>query len=250
MAHETMVARLTARVRLGFDWMRRRKLATFGLLVALILLAEYVTFPSLSEVASLKSANPRTTALMEQRADEASSRRDAPPVRQQWVRLSRVSDDLQHAIIVAEDGMFYEHGGVDWYEVKESLKKDLQKRRFARGASTITQQLAKNLYLSTSKDPVRKLKEFILSGWLEDELTKNRILEIYVNVIEWGDGVYGAEAAALKYFGKHASDLTRDESARLAAVIPSPRRYSPASPSPYVARRARTILARMSARGW
>jgi monofunctional biosynthetic peptidoglycan transglycosylase len=190
------------------------------------------------------------TALMVQRAADARSRGAAPRMRQQWVRLGRVSDHLQHAMIVAEDGTFYEHGGVDWFEVRESIKRDFQKRRFARGASTITQQLAKNLFLSTSKDPVRKLKEYILSGQLESALTKNRILELYLNVIEWGDGVFGAEAAALTYFGKHAADLTREEAAQMAAVVPSPLRYSPSGGSVFVARRSRMILARMSARGW
>ncbi len=250
MAHENALDRLTAGVRPAFLWMKRRRWLTLSLILAFFLFIEYITYPSSSEIASLKTVNPRRTALMDQRQDEARSRGDALALRQQWVRLSRVSDDLQHAIIVAEDGTFYEHGGVDWYEVRESLKKDLQKRRFARGASTITQQLAKNLFLSTSKDPVRKLKEFLLSGQLEDELTKNRILELYLNVIEWGDGVFGAEAAALTYFGKHASDLSREEAARMAAVIPSPLRYSPSGTSPYVARRARMILTRMAARGW
>jgi monofunctional biosynthetic peptidoglycan transglycosylase len=243
-------ARATETLRAALAWMKSHKWWTALAALALVALLEVVTFPSMSEITALKTANPKVTALMEQRWSEARSDGKPWAVRQQWVRLGRISDHLQHAVIVAEDGTFYEHEGVDWYEVKESIKKDFEKRRFARGASTITQQLAKNLFLSTSKDPVRKLKEFLLSSRLEDALTKNRILEIYLNVIEWGDGVFGAEAAALRYFGKHADDLSREESARLAAVIPSPRRHAPNGDSQYVLRRTRMILARMAARGW
>jgi monofunctional biosynthetic peptidoglycan transglycosylase len=250
MALPPIVARLRERIRPVTAWISSHRWSSAIIAVLLVILLEYATFPSAGDVTALARTNPPTTALMEQRADEARSAGKPWAPRQQWVRLNRVSDHLQHAVIVAEDGMFYEHDGVDWYEMKESIKKDIQKRRFARGGSTITQQLAKNLFLSTSKDPVRKLKEFILSDRLEDALTKNRILEIYLNVIEWGDGVFGVEAASVRYFGKHASELTREDAARLAAVIPSPRRHSPTSQGAYVTRRTRMILARMAARGW
>jgi monofunctional biosynthetic peptidoglycan transglycosylase len=124
---------------------------------------------------------------------------------------------------VSEDASFYDHKGVDLYELKESLKKDWQKRKFARGASTITMQLAKNLYLSPSKDPVRKLREVALAWQLEHALSKKRIFEIYLNVVEWGDGIYGAEAASRHYFSKPASGLTVEEAAGLAALLPNPR---------------------------
>ncbi len=187
---------------------------------------------------------------MEQRKDEADRAGKRYSIQQRWVPLSQISEHLIHAVIVAEDGTFYEHDGVDWFEVKESFIKNLTKFRFARGGSTITQQLAKNLFLSTSKDPMRKLKEFFISQSLEDELSKRRILEIYLNVIEWGDGIFGAEAAALKYFGKHTYELTREEATQMAAVIPSPLRNKPNSGSRFVNYRTRMIATRMAARGW
>jgi monofunctional biosynthetic peptidoglycan transglycosylase len=167
---------------------------------------------------------------------------------QRWVPLSRISKNLTDAVIVAEDGMFYSHGGVDWFEVKESIEKNIDKRRAVRGASTITQQLAKNLYLSTSKDPIRKFRELIITLLLEHQLGKNRILEIYLNVIEWGRGIYGVEAAAQTYFGKSSGSLSMDEAVRLASVIPSPLRHKPNESSRYVLRRKEIVLRRMQGR--
>jgi monofunctional biosynthetic peptidoglycan transglycosylase len=152
------------------------------------------------------------------------------------------------AVIVAEDGTFFEHGGIDWFEVQESIEKNLEEGRAARGASTITQQLAKNLYLSTSKDPVRKIKEVIITLLLERTLNKRRILEIYLNIIEWGRGIFGIEAAARSFFGKSAAGLTLEEGARLAAVIPSPLLHRPDADTRYVIRRKGIVLARMAAR--
>ncbi len=186
---------------------------------------------------------------MEQREKETGSSDKQFTIQQQWVPISRISKNLINAVIVSEDGMFYEHDGVDWYELEESIRKNLEKGKAARGGSTISQQLSKNLYLSTSKDPVRKLKELIITLRMERTLSKRRILEIYLNVIEWGNGVFGAEAAAKKYFGKSASQLTREEAAQMAAVIPSPRKFKPNVMSRYVTRRSSIILNRMSARG-
>jgi monofunctional biosynthetic peptidoglycan transglycosylase len=150
---------------------------------------------------------------------------------------------------VAEDGTFYSHGGVDWFEVQESIEKNIKERKAARGASTITQQLAKNLYLSTSKDPVRKVKELAITLLLEHDLSKNRILELYLNVIEWGRGIFGIDAAARAYFGKAVGDLTLEDATRLAAVIPSPLVHRPDTDSRYVLRRKAIVLQRMIARG-
>ena len=196
----------------------------------------------------MKSQNPAGTALMRQREEEAKAAGKQYRVNQQWVPLSRVPKAVVDAIIVAEDGTFYTHGGVDWFEVRESLEKDIEERRAARGASTITQQVAKNLFLSTSKDPVRKLKELLITYLLEKELGKDRILEIYLNIVEWGPGIYGIEAASEAYFGVHAGDLTLDQGARLAAVIPSPLRHRPDDDGRYVLRRRGIVLARMQAR--
>jgi monofunctional biosynthetic peptidoglycan transglycosylase len=170
-------------------------------------------------------------------------------IKHQWVPLSRISRNLINAVLVSEDGTFFEHGGIDWYEVGESWKANWEAKRIVRGSSTITMQLAKNLYLSASRDPMRKLKELVIALRIEKELTKERIMEIYLNVIEWGSGIFGAEAAARTYFGKSAAALTREEAARLAAVIPNPRKYQPNVSSRYVLRRASTILTRMNAWG-
>jgi monofunctional biosynthetic peptidoglycan transglycosylase len=210
---------------------------------------EYLSLPN-TRLQELEKENPLRTALMVQRQHEALQAGRSFHVQQTWVPLSHVSPYLLHAVIVSEDGTFYEHGGVDWYEVEESIEKNLEEGKAARGGSTISQQLAKNLFLSTSKDPLRKLKELVITLRMERMLSKRRILEIYLNVIEWGNGIFGAEAAARKYFGKSAASITREEAAQLAAVIPSPLRNQPNQPSQYVERRTSMILERMNARGY
>jgi monofunctional biosynthetic peptidoglycan transglycosylase len=152
------------------------------------------------------------------------------------------------AVLVAEDGTFFSHAGVDWYEVWESAAINWGKRRIVRGGSTITQQLAKNLYLSTSRDPIRKIKELVIAWMLETTLSKKRILELYLNIIEWGHGVFGIEAAAQRYFHKPASQLTMEEGARLAAVIPSPLRHRPTETTSFVEKKKNLILHRLSTR--
>ncbi len=229
-------------------WVKANKLKAIVCCAASLFFLQYLALPN-NSLQSLRRNNPQKTAMMEQRAEEAVSSGKEFSIDQKWVPLSRISKHLINAVIVSEDGMFYEHEGVDWYELEESIKKNLEKGKVARGGSTISQQLTKNLYLSTSKDPIRKLKELIITLRMERTLSKRRILEIYLNVIEWGNGVFGAEAAAKKYFGKSASLLTREEAAQMAAVIPSPRKHQPNVMSLYVARRSSIILSRMSARG-
>jgi monofunctional glycosyltransferase len=230
-------------------WARQHKIraAVYG--VCLIVALEYFSLPN-NSLRELQRKNPQITAMMEQREQEADGAGARFAIQQTWVPISHISPYLVHAVIVAEDGTFYEHSGVDWYEVEESIEKNLEKGKAARGGSTISQQLAKNLFLSTSKDPMRKLKELIITLRMEKMLSKRRILEIYLNVIEWGNGVFGAEAAARKYFGTSAANITRDEAARLAAVIPSPLRHQPNQTSEYVERRSSIILERMAARGY
>jgi monofunctional biosynthetic peptidoglycan transglycosylase len=228
-------------------WTKANKLKAIIVGIGSLLFLQYLSLPN-NSLQSLRKNNPKRTAMMVQREEEASSDKQFV-IQQQWIPISRISENLINAVIVAEDGMFYEHDGVDWYEMEESVIKNLEKGKAARGGSTISQQLSKNLYLSTSKDPVRKLKELIITLRIERTLSKKRILEIYLNVIEWGDGIFGAEAAAKKYFGKSASQLTREESVQMAAIIPSPRKYQPNVMSRYVARRSSIILNRMSARG-
>ena len=229
--------------------MNDHKIKTFFLVVVSFLAYELLTIPFFS-IASLRKENPSETALMRQRLDEAEGEGKTLKIAQKWISLSRIPKHVVDAIIVAEDGTFYSHGGIDWFEVRESIEKNLDKGRFARGASTITQQLAKNLFLSTSKDPVRKFKEVLITVLLEQFLPKHRILELYVNVIEWGKGVFGIEAASQRYFGKSASNLTLDEATRLAAVIPSPLRHRPDEDSRYVMRRKQIVLRRMDARNF
>lgn len=236
-----------SRVRRLLKVMGDHPVKTFGVVVGLFLLYELFTIPYLS-IAALKSQNPSETALMEQRVQEAAQDGRKLRIVQHWVPLSHISRNLVDAVIVAEDGTFYSHGGVDWFEVKESIEKNIDEGRAARGASTITQQLAKNLFLSTSKDPIRKAKELIITLLLEHQLSKGRILEIYLNVIEWGKGIFGVEAAAQTYFGKPASALTLEEATRLAAIIPSPLRHRPNDNSRYVLRRKSIVLRRMEAR--
>jgi monofunctional biosynthetic peptidoglycan transglycosylase len=148
-------------------------------------------------------------------------------------------------VILAEDSAFWQHDGLDYAQIKESIEVNLERREFARGASTVTQQLAKNLFLSPSKNPIRKLRELMIARRLEAQLSKRRILELYLNVIEWGDGIYGAEAASRAYFQRPASALTADQSALLAAAIINPRLLNPARPSARLARRKHLILGRM-----
>jgi monofunctional biosynthetic peptidoglycan transglycosylase len=228
-------------------WIIAHKLLTAVCLVSALLLGELATIPWFG-VAKLARENPGPTALMRQREDEARS--DGKPLRivQSWIPLSKMPKQLIDAVVVAEDGTFYAHGGVDWFEVKESMQKNWDEKRAARGASTITQQLAKNLYLSTSKDPVRKAKVLLITLLLEHDLTKQRILEIYLNVIEWGRGIFGVDAAARTFFGKSASALTLEESLRLAAVIPSPLKHRPNEDTRYVMRRKEIVRNRMAAR--
>jgi len=229
--------------------MLEHKVKTALLVVFLLILAEVLTIPFFS-VARLKTENPVETALMRQRLVEAAAEKKPLKIIHRWIPLSLIPKHVIDAVIVAEDGTFYTHGGIDWFEVRESIEKDVAEKRAARGASTITQQLAKNLYLSTSKDPIRKLKELIITFLLEGTLSKNRILELYLNSIEWGRGIFGIEAAAQTYFGKSASDLSLEEATRLAAVIPSPLRHRPDQDSRYVLRRKQIVLGRMEARNF
>jgi monofunctional glycosyltransferase len=215
----------------------KRPLA-IGLLIFLTV-ALYVAYVVLTmpDVQSLKTKNPTMTAIIEQRAREKNT--TPKPIRT-WVSYKNISPHLRNAVLIAEDSSFFQHSGYDIEEIKESLKRNWREKRFARGASTITQQLAKNLYLSTSKNPLRKIQE------MEKELSKQRIFEVYLNVIEWGDATYGIESASQRYFGKPASTLLPEEAAVLAAMIPNPRRYTPSRNQRYLERRKREILSRLN----
>lgn len=196
----------------------------------------------LVRVIRLRTTNPTTTALMRIRQEEAQRQGKTPRQVQFWVPYDRLSPHLVRAVLAGEDSRFFDHAGFDWEEIQKAIKKDWEERGFVRGASTITQQLAKNLFLSPSRNPLRKLQEAIITVEMELFLSKRRILEIYLNVIEWGDGIYGAEAAARHYFRTSASALTRDQAAFLAAIIPGPLgAYHPQRHPARVARRAALI---------
>src|SRR4029453_19390212 len=194
----------------------------------------YVTLP---DVRVLATTSPPTTAFIELRADEARAAGRKPRRLQHWVRYEAIANNLRRAVLVAEDDAFWQHDGVDVEQLRKSIESNLEQGKMARGGSTITQQLAKNLYLSPSRTPIRKLREFLIARRLEASLSKPRIFEIFLNFIEWGDGIYGAEAAARTYFHKRAAELSPSESALLAAVIINPRGLNPARPTPRILRR-------------
>ena len=202
----------------------------------------YLTLP---DVRVLAKTNPTTTAFMELRAAEAASEGRTVRHVHLWVPYARISQNLKRAVLVAEDDAFWEHEGVDLEQLEQSVRINWEKGQAVRGASTITQQLAKNLYLSPSRNPLRKLRELIIARRLEAALTKVRIFEIYLNVIEWGDGIWGAEAASRTYFRVPASALGREQAALLAGAIINPRVLNPARPTQRLIRRQRIVLSRM-----
>jgi monofunctional biosynthetic peptidoglycan transglycosylase len=208
-----------------------------------VLFAIYATLP---DVRPLARHNPDTTAFIDLRARQAAASGKPAKLSRRWAPFSRISPNLTRAVLVTEDAAFYSHEGIDFDELRKSMEVNLDRLSFARGGSTITQQLAKNLYLSPSKDPLRKYRELLLARHLEAALTKQRIFELYLNVIEWGDRIYGADAAARAYFGVSAGGLSAEQSALLAGAIANPRVMRPEAPSRRLRARQRMILRRMS----
>jgi monofunctional biosynthetic peptidoglycan transglycosylase len=202
----------------------------------------YLTLP---DVRVLARENPKTTAFMALRVQEAANQRRPFTIRHRWVPYGQISPHLKRAVIVAEDAAFFDHDGIDIDEIRASLERNWEEGRFTRGASTITQQLAKNLYLSPSRNPMRKIRELFITRRLEASLSKRRILEIYLNQIEWGDGIFGCEAAARAYFGRGAADLSRDQAALLAGAIVNPRELNPGRPGRRLLSRQAIVLRRM-----
>jgi monofunctional biosynthetic peptidoglycan transglycosylase len=218
-----------------------------GTLVVLPILLVIDSYCIVLDVRPLARKAPDSTPVMAARLRDPKTPR---PLRHRFVALKAISPHLIHAVIVHEDATFFQHQGYDPYEIRAAVQKSWHERRLLRGASTITNQLARNLYLGTDRTPLRKLREIPLTFRLERALEKRRILELYLNFAEWGPGVFGAEAASRYHFGHSARDLSPAEAALLAAALPSPRRSTPAHPSSYLRRRAAIILARMRARGW
>ncbi len=222
--------------------MSKKKIAALvvaALVVGAVVYAGWVWY-RLPEVDFLKRQNPKETALMRERGEGRV---------QEWLPLDRVSEPLVDAVLMGEDAGFFGHQGFDLYEIRRAFERNWEEGRTIRGASTITQQLAKNLFLSTDRSYGRKLKEALLARRLENALSKKRILEIYLNVIEWGDGIYGVEAASQDVFGKSAATLDAAEGALLAAMIPSPRRLQPCERPKSVRARQERILRWMKGAG-
>lgn len=218
-------------------------LAAYVLLVA----AWYAVVP---DVKGLAKAKPGKTAFMLHREDQWAREGRKTTLKWKWTPLSSMSPALVKAVLISEDDKFWSHEGFDFDAMRDALQKDLEEGRLRAGGSTISQQLAKNLWLSPSKSPMRKIKEAVLAWRLERELSKKRILEIYLNVVEWGDGVFGAEAAARAHFGVSASGLSTEQAVRLAVSLPNPIRFDPAGNSGFVRKRTAIILSRLQRRGY
>lgn len=223
-----------------------RTIIIFGILVVLGFGCFYLVYP---DVSKLKKENPKKTSFMEYREKEYRAKGKKVRLQSRWVPLGAISPFLMKAVIIAEDDKFWSHHGFDKEALQKALEKNIEKGKFKFGGSTISQQLTKNLYLTPAKNPVRKLKEAIITWRLERTLSKRRILELYLNVVEWGEGIFGAEAAARRHFGKSAAALTAEEAAKLAAALPNPRRYRVDGSSQYVERRAKIIYNIMVRRG-
>ena len=229
--------------RLVFAW----KLFCYGLgTLTLAVIAVQLWF--FAHVLYWNQFEPDFTSFMERRLQEMRERNPAAKIRQQWVPYERISPHLKRAVVAAEDARFLDHEGFDWDAIQKAMARNEQHGKIVAGASTLSQQVAKNLFLSGSRSWLRKGQEAILTWMLETTLSKRRILELYLNFAEWGEGgVFGAEAAARHHFGLTAAALGPEQSAWLAAILPSPRRYDRGRTTPYIQSRVATILGRMSA---
>lgn len=224
----------------------KKLIYAIGILIVCAAAFYLIAIPSVSY---LKNTNPKKSALMEIREAEWAAKGGKRRVNLLWRPISAISPYLVKAVVISEDDKFYEHEGFDFEAMKAAVEKDIKAGKFKAGGSTISQQLAKNLFLTPTKSPLRKVKEAIITWRLEQSLSKRRIIELYLNIVEWGDGTFGAEAAAQRYFGKSAADLSPMEACRLAVVLPSPRKLNPVGDSRYVSSRAEFIHAIMIRRG-
>lgn len=222
--------------------------AVFILVIVVIVgfVGFYLVYP---DVSTLKKVNPKKTSFMEYREAQWQAKGKKLIIQKKWVSLPNISPYLVKAIIIAEDDKFWSHHGFDVDAIQKALEKNIEKGKFKFGGSTISQQLVKNLYLTPAKNPVRKLKEAVITWRVEQTISKRRILELYLNVVEWGNGIFGAEMASQRYFGKPAAMLTAEEAARLAAILPNPIRFKVDGTSRYTERRAKIIYDIMVKRG-
>lgn len=215
-----------------------------GLLALLLLILLYQLWIFL-HICYWVHQNPTSTAFMRDRLQQLQKESPEARLKHQWVDYQQISINLKRAVVAAEDSKFAQHEGFDWDGIQQAYEKNLKKGRLVAGGSTISQQLAKNLFLSSQRTPWRKLQEAVITLMLEKMMSKRRILEIYLNVIEWGDGVFGAEAAARHYYGVSARNLSGYQAARLAAMIPNPRFYDKHRSTGFLNRKTATIQSRM-----
>jgi monofunctional glycosyltransferase len=229
--------------------MGKKWISGIAILIAAALVLNVTVYLVWPDVSRLKRGLPGKTSFMDYRERQWKREGVKKKIDQRWVALNRISPYAIKAVIIAEDDKFWAHEGFDFEAIQKAVEKDLKKKQLKAGGSTISQQLAKNLYLTPSKNPIRKIKEAILTWRLERNLSKRRIIELYLNVAEWGDGIFGIEAASVHYFRKSAVDLTAREAARLAVVLPSPLRYHPGGGGSYPENRAEAIYKIMVQRG-
>jgi monofunctional biosynthetic peptidoglycan transglycosylase len=216
-----------------------------ALALAGIFLAVQISY--LARIWWWREHNPQATAFMKRRLDEIHRDRPQAKLQQAWIPYERISPNLKRAIVAAEDAHFVEHEGFDWEAIEQAREKNRRKGRVVAGGSTISQQLAKNLFLSGERSTWRKGQEALITVMIEHVMEKRRILEIYLNVIEWGDGVFGAEAAARHYYNVGAASLGPEAAAHLAAIVPNPRYYDRRRTTPWIQHKTQVILARMPA---
>jgi len=229
---------------------KRKLLRRLGVLcILLVMCIPLFCFFFMPDIQKLKRENPGKTSFMKYREREWKKKEGKYNIHQEWVPISKISPYLMKAVLIAEDDKFWKHEGFDYEAIQKAIEKDIKAKKFKLGGSTISQQLAKNLYLSPAKNPLRKIAEAAITWRMEKALSKRRILELYLNVVEWGEGIFGAEAASRRYFGKSSSELSPEEAARLAAVLPNPRRYNPVGDQRYVVNRSRLIYSIMVRRG-
>jgi len=229
---------------------RRNRAATIAAIaLGLVVVAVLAFWLSLPDVRPLATAPPKTTTMIELRKKQAAERHKRFTLHWDWRPLARISPYLQHAVVFAEDDKFWQHEGVDWEAMKLAAEHDWHERTVERGASTIAQQVAKNLYLSPSRNPIRKLRELFIARRLDRQLGKPRVLELYLNIAEWGDGVFGAEAASRRWYGCSAAALTPVQAARLAAALPNPFKRNPDVKSRALLRKAARLVRGMHRSG-
>lgn len=226
-------------MRLTLRWLLRA--ALIALFILLLIQLWYFGW-----IAWWKWNDPGTTSFMNRELSILREKKPNAQLKHRWIEYDRISNQLKRAVIASEDANFTEHDGVDWQAIEKAYRENVRKGKHARGGSTITQQLAKNLFLSSERTYWRKAQELVITYMIEALWDKRRILEVYLNVIEWGDGVFGAEAAARQYFGVGAGQLTAEQSARLAAYLPNPKRYGRIRSGPYLDSRTAAIQRFMS----